>query len=192
MSDWLQSRAKARLDHRERLDALAMRIRYEVRLQVTEPASTAYDNVADIFSLEHYECSRLLEHRRLLPLWERMLLTRYARRIYGKAVLNSVEDIPRDERPPEGVIASVFRTEIATLVPDSGDTGARYDMQGRGLLTVSRLAAGQPGAVWPDRLEVSLNSTRNVLTCSERFLKRRPWHVGWPVYRVRGLRLWKL
>jgi hypothetical protein len=192
MSDWLQSRAKARFDHRERLDALAMRIRYEVRLQVTEPASTAYDHVADIFSLGHYECSRLLEHQRLLPLWERLLLTRYARRIYGKAVLNSVEDIPRDERPPEGVIASVFRTEIATLMPDSGDTGARYDMQGRGLLTVSRLAAGQPGAVWPDRIEVSLNSTRNVLTCSERFLKRKPWHVVWPVYRVRGLRLWKL
>jgi hypothetical protein len=194
MSDWLQSRAKARLDHREHLDALTTRIRYEVRLHVTEPAGTAYDNIADVFTLGHYECSSLLEHRRLLPLWERLLLTRYARRIYGKAVLNSVDDVPRGETPGEGgqVNASIFRTEIATLVPDYGDTGAKYDIQGRGLLTVSRLAIGQPGAIWPDRLDVSLTSTRNVLACSERFLKRKPWHVVWPVYRVRGLRLWKL
>jgi hypothetical protein len=194
MSDWSQSRAKARLDHREHLDALTTRIRYEVRLHVTEPAGTAYDNVADVFTLQHYECASLLEHRRLLPLWERLLLTRYARRIYGKAVLTSINDIPREQTPEEGglSVASIFRSEIASLVPNSGDTGAKYDMQSRGLLTVSRLAVGEPGAIWEDRQDVALTSANNVLICSERFLARKPWHVVWPVYRVRGLRLWKL
>ena len=36
MSDWSQSRAKARLDHREQLDELTARTRYEVRLQPAE------------------------------------------------------------------------------------------------------------------------------------------------------------
>jgi hypothetical protein len=195
MSDWLQSRAKARLDRREHLHALTARIRYEVRLHVTEPAGTAYDNVADVFALGLYDCAGLLEHSRLLPLWERLLLTRYARRLYGKAVLGSVHDIPRDgERPSEGGLAhaSIFRTEIATLVPASGDSGAKYDLPGRGLLTTFRLAVGEPGAVWEDRPDVRLTSANNVLTCSERFLKRKPWHVVWPVYRVRGLRVWKV
>jgi hypothetical protein len=192
MSDWPQSHARARLEHREHLDALTTRIRYEVRTQVTEPAGTAYDDVADVFRLQHQECASLLARRRLLPLWERLLLTRYARRIYGKAVLASVNDIPREHTPEGTALASVFRSEITSLVPGSGDSGAKYDMQGRGLLTVSRLAAGEPGAVWDDRTEVALTSANNVLACSDRFLRRKPWHIVWPVYRVRGLRLWKL
>jgi hypothetical protein len=195
MSDWLQSRAKARLDLREHLDTLTTRIRYEVRLHVTEPAGTAYDNVADVFTLGHYECAGLHEHRRLLPRWERLLLTRYARRLYGKAVLGSVHDIPRDGAVPSesGLAhASVFRTEIATLVPASGDSGAKYDLPGRGLLNTFRLAVGEPGAVWEDRADVTLTSATNVLVCSERFLRRKPWHIVWPVYRVRGLRVWKV
>jgi hypothetical protein len=194
MSDWSQSRSKARLDHREHLDALTTRIRYEVRVHVTEPAGTAYDNVADVFTLQHYECASLLEGRRLLPLWERLLLARYARRIYGKAVLASVNDIPREHTPDEDspAVSSIFRSEITSLAPGSGDSGAKYDLQGRGLLTVSRLAVGEPGAVWEDRGDVALTSANNVLACSERFLRRKPWHVVWPVYRVRGLRLWKL
>ncbi|MDT7726609.1 MAG: hypothetical protein QOI21_3185 [Actinomycetota bacterium] len=195
MSDWLQSRAKARLDRREHLDTLTTRTRYEVRLHATEPAGTAYDNVADVFTLGHYECADLLVHRRLLPLWERLLLTRYARRLYGKAVLGSVHDLPRDDvQAGEGglVHASVFRTEIATLVPASGDSGAKYDLPGRGLLTTFRLAVGEPGAVWEDRSDVRLTSANNVLVCSDRFLRRKPWHIAWPVYRVRGLRVWKV
>lgn len=195
MSDWLQSRAKARLDHREHLDELIARARYEVRLHLNEPLEgSPYDNVADIFALAHYECSQLLDHQRLLPKWERFLLARYAKRLYGKAVLATVSDIPRESGSELAgtVLANVFRTEIAGLVPDSGDTGAQYDLQGRGLLTVFRLAIGPPGAVWSDRELVQTTSARNVLTCSDRFLRRTPWHVLWPVYRVRGLRLWKL
>jgi hypothetical protein len=194
MSDWSQSRAKARLEHREHLDALTTRIRYEVRLHVTEPVGTAYDNVADVFSLQHHECASLLARRRLLPLWERQLLTRYARRIYGKAVLASVNDTPREHTPDEGeaAMATIFRTEITSLMPASGDSGAKYDLQGRGLLTVFRLAVGEPGAAWEDRTDVVLTSANNVLVCSDRFLRRKAWHVVWPVYRVRGLRLWKL
>lgn len=195
MSDWLHSRAKARLDRREHLDALTTRVRYEVRLHVTEPAGTAYDNVADVFALGHYECASLLEHRRLLPLWERLLLTRYAKRLYGKAVLGSVHDIPRENGVAvegELVLASIFRGEIATLVPASGDSGVKYDLPGRGLLTTFRLAVGEPGAAWEDRADVATSSAANVLVCSQRFLKRKPWHVVWPVYRVRGLRVWKV
>jgi hypothetical protein len=198
MSDWLKSRAKVRLDHREQLDELTARARYEVRLRLNEPVDGApdvgADDVADVFTLAHYECSQLLDHRRLLPLWERLLLARYAKRLYGKAVLATVADVPRDGGPelPGSVLANVFRAEIAGLVPDSGDTGAQYDLQGRGLLTVFRLAVGRPGSVWEDRELVRTTSARNVLTCSDRFLRRTPWHVLWPVYRVRGLRLWKL
>jgi hypothetical protein len=195
MSTWQQSRSKARLDHREQVDELVARARYEVRLHVNEPvAGTAYDNVADVFTLAHYECSHLLEHRRLLPKWEQLLLARYAKRLYGQAALSSVDDIPRDGGTELAgtQLANVFRTEIAALVPDSGDSGVRYDLRGRGLLTVFRLAIGQPGAVWPDREDVATASARNVLTCSGKFLKRAPWHVLWPVYRVRGVRLWKV
>jgi hypothetical protein len=194
MSGWQQSRAKARLDHREHLDELIVRIRFEVRLHVTEPVGTAYDNVADVFALAQHECAQLLEHRRLLARWERLLLARYARRIYGAALLGSVHDIPRDYRPggDGAMLSNAFRTEITALTPDSGDTGAKFDMQGRGLLNVFRLAVGQPGTVWEDRLDVTLTSGCNVLICSDRFLRRKPWHLLWPVYRVRGLRLWKL
>jgi hypothetical protein len=90
------------------------------------------------------------------------------------------------------MLSNAFRTEITALTPDSGDTGAKFDMQGRGLLNVFRLAVGQPGTVWEDRLDVTLTSGCNVLICSDRFLRRKPWHLLWPVYRVRGLRLWKL
>jgi hypothetical protein len=194
MADWQRSRAKARLDHREHLDELTARIRFEVRQHVTEPAGTAYDNIADVFAEGHYECARLLDHRRLLPRWERLLLRRYARRLFGSAVLGSVDDIPRKETPGTAgaMMWSVFRTEITALTPNSGDTGAKYDLQGRGLLNVLRLAVGQPGTVWEDRLDVTLTSARNALICSDKFLHRKPWHVLWPVYRVRGLRLWKL
>jgi hypothetical protein len=194
MSDWLQSREKARFDRREHLDELTARTRYEVRRHATEPPGTAYDNVADVFALAHSECSHLLESRRLLPRWERMLLARYVRRIYGAAVANSIHDVPRERPPTDGaeILASVFRAEIAGLAPGSGDTGAKYDLQGRGLLNVFRLAVGEPGTVWEDRSAVTFTSARNLLTCSDRFLERKPWHVLWPVYRVRGLRLWKL
>ncbi|WP_370945063.1 hypothetical protein AB5J62_39080 [Amycolatopsis sp. cg5] len=188
MSDWSRSRAKARLDHREHLDELTARARYEVRLHLNEPAAnTAYDDLAAIFSGGHAECVSLLAHRRLLPLWERLLLSRYAKRMYGKVTVGSVRDVPSGEEPWR-----VFGNEITALRPDSGDTGAKYDMQGRGLLTVFRIAVGQPGAVWQDRQEVATTSARNILTCSAAFLRRKPWHVIWPVYRVRGLRLWKL
>ena len=65
-------------------------------------------------------------------------------------------------------------------------------MQGRGLLTVFRIAIGARGEVWPDRHEIATTSARNILTCAATFAHRKPWHVLWPVYRVRGLRLWKL
>jgi hypothetical protein len=209
--------AKSRLDRRERLDELTARTRYEARLFLNKStAEDAYDNLADIFYLGHTECAELFEHHRVLPRWERALLRRYCKRIYGAAVLRSVRDMPRaagltaevgarfsylpdhddpqldttfDEAP---ALVHAFRSDIAALAPASGDSGARYDMQGRGLLTVFRLAIGKAGEAWPDRFEVASTSARNVLTCSEKFAKRRMWHVLWPVYRVRGLRLWKL
>ena len=84
------------------------------------------------------------------------------------------------------------REMVAELAPGSGDTGAKYDMQGRGLLTVFRIAVGASGEPWADRHEVATTSARNILTCSAAFLRRKPWHIVWPIYRVRGLRLWKL
>lgn len=190
MSDWSSSRAKARVDHREHLDELVARIRFEVRLHLNEPAAlSAYDDLADVFTTGHGECAALLSHRRILPWWERRLLARFARRLHGRAIVGSVADVPA------GAAAEAvrgFRTEIARLAPDSGDTGARYDLQGRGLATVFRLALGAGGEVWPDRHDVATTSARNILTCTSVFLRRKPWHLVWPVYRVRGLRLWKL
>ncbi|WP_158882229.1 hypothetical protein [Amycolatopsis anabasis] len=210
--DW-----KGRLYRRERLDELTARTRYEARLYLNSSvASDAYDNIADVFYLAHSECSELLVHHRLLPWWERLLLMRYCRRIYGRAVLDSVRDTPRE---PESVSAiglrftavvdpdvpalgatfdeaptlmNAFRAEILGMAPQSGDTGARYDLQGRGLLNVFRLANGKAGEPWADRRDVAATSARNILTCSEKFARRRIWHVAWPIYRVRGLRLWKL
>ncbi|MFF5988828.1 hypothetical protein [Prauserella flavalba] len=60
------------------------------------------------------------------------------------------------------------------------------------MLNVFRLAIGASGAAWPDRDDVTTTTAHTVLTCSQKFLKRRPWHVLMPVYRVRGLRVWKL
>jgi hypothetical protein len=175
MSDWSLSRAKARLDHRERLDELTARTRFEVRLHLNEPATNgAYDELTSIFAIGHGECAALLQHHRLLPWWERALLFRYARRMHGKAITRSVGVVP------------------AELAPGSGDTGAKYDLQGRGLLTVFRIAVGAKGATWADRHEVATTSARNILICAATFARRKPWHVVWPVYRVRGLRLWKL
>jgi hypothetical protein len=190
MSDWSLSRAKARLDHRELLDELTARTRFEVRLHLNEPAAnSSYDDLADIFAIGHSECAALLAHRRLLPRWERLLLARYARRMHGKAVTRSVGAVPVEAAPS---VARAFGAEIAELAPASGDTGAKYDLQGRGLLTVFRIALGVRGEVWPDRHEVATTSARNILTCAATFARRKPWHVLWPVYRVRGLRLWKL
>jgi hypothetical protein len=190
MSDWSQSRAKARLDHREQLDELTARTRFEVRLHLNEPIEHgSYDDLADIFAIGHAECAALLARRRLLPRWERWLLARYARRMHGKVIARSVDDVPAGE---SANVTRAFAAEIARLAPDSGDTGAKYDMQGRGLLTVFRIAVGNHGAVWKDRHEVATTSARNILTCSATFNRRKPWHVLWPVYRVRGLRLWKL
>ncbi len=190
MSDWSLSRAKARIDRREELDELTARIRYEVRVHLNEPtAHNAYDELADIFAIGHAECSALLKRRRVLPLWERLLLKRYTRRVYGKAISATIGDLPTDAGPAP---SAAFGPEIASLHPDSGDTGAKYDLQSRGLVNVFRIAAGQNGEIWPDRHEVATTSARNVLTCSSVFLRRRVWHIVWPVYRVRGLRLWKL
>ncbi len=190
MSDWSQSRAKARLDHREQLDELTARTRFEVRLHLHEPIEHgSYDDLADIFAIGHAECAELLAHRRLLPHWERWLLARYTKRMYGKAIARSVDDVPTGE---SAGVARAFGTEIAHLAPDSGDSGAKYDMQGRGLLTVFRIAVGNHGAAWTDRAEVATTSARNILTCAATFTRRKPWHILWPVYRVRGLRLWKL
>jgi hypothetical protein len=212
MSDWSLSRAKARLDRRELLDELTARTRFEVRLHLNEPATNgSYDDLASIFAIGHAECAALLAHRRILPLWERLLLARYARRVHGKAITRSVGAVPSEAfggpggSPPAGVrdsapedteaapgVARGFGAEIAELAPDSGDTGAKYDLQGRGLLTVFRIAVGATGEAWPDRHEVTTTSARNILTCAATFARRKPWHVLWPVYRVRGLRLWKL
>jgi hypothetical protein len=190
MSDWSLSRAKARLDHRELLDELTARTRFEVRLHLNEPAANgSYDDLASIFAIGHGECAALLARRRLLPLWERLLLARYARRMHGKAITRSVGAVPVEAAPG---VARGFGAEIAELAPDSGDTGAKYDLQGRGLLTVFRIAVGAKGEIWPDRHEVTTTSARNILTCAATFVRRKPWHVLWPVYRVRGLRLWKL
>jgi hypothetical protein len=190
MSDWTLSRAKARLDHRERLDELSARTRFEVRLHLNEPATNGvYDELTSIFAIGHGECAALLAHQRLLPWWERSLLHRYARRLHGKAITRSVGVVPAEVAPQA---ARAFGAEIAELAPDSGDTGAKYDLQGRGLLTVFRIAIGAKGEVWADRHEVSTTSARNILTCAATFARRKPWHVIWPVYRVRGLRLWKL
>jgi hypothetical protein len=189
MADWSLSRAKARLDRREHLDELTARTRFEVRLHLNEPAEYgSYDELAGIFAIGHGECAALLAHRRVLPLWERLLLARYARRLHGKAITRSVGAVPSGASG----IARAFGAEILELAPDSGDTGAKYDLQGRGLLTVFRIAVGAKGETWPDRHEVSTTSARNILTCSATFARRKPWHVIWPVYRVRGLRLWKL
>ncbi|WP_020669852.1 hypothetical protein [Amycolatopsis nigrescens] len=188
-----------KLERRERLDELTARTRYEVRLFLNGAApGSAYDEIADIFVLGHGECAELFEHARRLPGWERILLGRYARRIYGKATLDTVRDVPLERtavagRFPDGHDpVHAFRDAIAGLAPASGDTGARYDLQGRGQLTVFRLALGKAGEQWPDRVDVATISARTVLTCSDRFLRRKPWHLLWPVYRVRGLRLWKL
>ncbi|MFD9958077.1 hypothetical protein [Amycolatopsis sp. NPDC058986] len=190
MSDWSQSQAKARLDRREQLDELVARSRFEVRLHLNEPVPNgSYDELADIFAIGHAECAALLAHRRLLPRWERALLARYARRVHGKAITRSVGAVPAEARSGA---ARAFGAEIATLTPASGDTGAKYDLQGRGLLTVFRIAVGTRGEVWPDRHEVATTAARNFLTCAATFARRKPWHVLWPVYRVRGLRLWKL
>ncbi|MBB4687877.1 hypothetical protein [Amycolatopsis jiangsuensis] len=190
MGDWAASRAKARLDRREVLDELVARVRFEVRLHLEEPAEMSrYDDLAEVFSLGHGECAALLMHRRVLPWWERRLLGRFARRLHGAVIAGSVADVPAgagSEAP------RAFRAEIARLTPDAGDTGARYDLQGRGLLTVFRLSVGVRGAAWPDRHEVATTSARNILTCSDAFLRRSWWQVVWPVYRVRGLRLWRL
>ncbi|WP_328448060.1 MULTISPECIES: hypothetical protein [unclassified Amycolatopsis] len=189
MADWSLSRAKARLDRREHLDELTARTRFEVRLHLNEPAEYgSYDDVESIFAIGHGECAALLAHRRVLPLWERLLLARYARRLHGKAITRSVGAVPSGASG----IARAFGAEILELAPDSGDTGAKYDLQGRGLLTVFRIAVGAKGQTWPDRHEVSTTSARNILTCAATFAHRKPWHVLWPVYRVRGLRLWKL
>ncbi|WIX86149.1 hypothetical protein [Amycolatopsis sp. DG1A-15b] len=190
MSDWSLSRAKARLDHRERLDELTARTRFEVRLHLNEPATNgAYDELTSIFAIGHGECAALLAHHRLLPWWERVLLFRYARRMHGKAITRSVGVVPAEVAPQA---ARAFGAEIAELAPGSGDTGAKYDLQGRGLLTVFRIAVGAKGATWADRHEVATTSARNILTCAATFTRRKPWHIVWPVYRVRGLRLWKL
>ena len=94
MSDWSLSRAKARIDRREELDELTARIRYEVRVHLNEPtAHSAYDELADLFAIGHAECSALLNHRRILPLWERLLLKRYTRRLYGKAIMGAIGDL---------------------------------------------------------------------------------------------------
>ncbi|WP_116200337.1 hypothetical protein [Amycolatopsis circi] len=188
MGDWAASRQKARLDRREAIDELIARVRFEVRLHLAEPtAISRYDDLAEIFALGHGECAALLAHRRLLPWWERRLLTRFARRLHGRAIVGSVADVPAG-----AAVGGAFRVEIARLLPDAGDTGARYDVQGRGLLTVFRLALGARGEAWPDRHEVASTVARNVLVCSSAFLRRSPWQVLWPVYRVRGLRLWRL
>ncbi|MDQ7806354.1 hypothetical protein Q5425_21650 [Amycolatopsis sp. A133] len=190
MSDWSLSRAKARLDHRERLDELTARTRFEVRLHLNEPVTNgAYDELTSIFAIGHGECAALLAHHRLLPWWERALLFRYARRVHGKAITRSVGAVPAEVAPQA---ARAFGAEIAELAPGSGDTGAKYDLQGRGLLTVFRIAVGAKGETWPDRHEVATTAARNILTCAATFARRKPWHVVWPVYRVRGLRLWKL
>ncbi|MFD2474210.1 hypothetical protein [Amycolatopsis silviterrae] len=188
MGDWAASRHKARLDRREAIDELIAQLRFEVRLHLAEPAVVSrYDDLAEVFAIGHRECAALLAHRRLLPWWERRLLTRFARRLHGRVIAGSVFDVP-----PGAPVAGAFRVEIARLVPDAGDTGARYDVQGRGLLTVFRLALGARGEAWPDRHDVASTVARNVLVCSSAFLRRSPWHVLWPVYRVRGLRLWRL
>ncbi|MGV9295200.1 hypothetical protein [Amycolatopsis sp. NPDC003676] len=188
MGDWAASRQKARLDRREAIDELIAQVRFEVRLHLAEPTAVSrYDDLAEVFALGHGECAALLAHRRLLPWWERRLLMRFARRLHGRAIVGSVFDVPAGA----GVVQA-FRVEIARLLPDPGDTGARYDVQGRGLLTVFRLALGARGEAWPDRHEVASTVARNVLVCSSAFLRRSPWQVLWPVYRVRGLRLWRL
>ena len=52
MPDWSLSRAKARLDHREKLDELTARTRFEVRLHLNEPATNgAYDELTSIFAI---------------------------------------------------------------------------------------------------------------------------------------------
>lgn len=179
----------ARADRRTTLDELIARVRFEMRLHLAAPAAASqYDELAAVFTAGHYECAALLADRRVLPWWERRLLTRFARRLHGDAIVSSVADVPSGATD----IARAFPAEIAQLRPDPGDTGARYDLQGRGLLTVFRLAVGASGEVWPDRAEVASTVARNILACSDAFLRRSPWHVGWPVYRVRGLRLWRL
>ncbi|WP_034289769.1 hypothetical protein [Amycolatopsis benzoatilytica] len=179
----------ARSTRRNTLDELVARVRFEMRLHLAEPAATSqYDELAAVFTLGHHECAALLADRRALPRWERRLLTRFARRLYGSAIVSSVADVP----PGTADLARAFPAEIAWLRPGSGDPGVRYDLQGRGLLTVFRLAVGASGERWPDRAEVASAVARNVLACSAAFLRRSPWHVMWPVYRVRGLRLWRL
>lgn len=190
MGDWTQSRAKARLDHRERIDELIARTRFEVRLHLNEPGKTSgYDELTDIFAIGHTECTELLSHHRLLPVWERWLLARFTHRLHGKAITRSVGAVPPGAPPS---LARAFGAEITELAPASGDTSPAYDLQGRGLLTVFRIAVGAKGEIWPERHEVATTSARNVLTCATVFARRKPWHVLWPVYRVRGLRLWKL
>ncbi|RJQ85974.1 hypothetical protein [Amycolatopsis panacis] len=188
MGDWAASRAKARLDRREVLDELVAQVRYEVRVHLAEPATVSqYDESATVFSLGHTECAALLAHRQLLPWWERRLLRRFVQQLHGKTIAGSVADVPAGFEAPRA-----YGAEIARLNPDGGDTGARYDLQGRGLLTVFRLSLGGRGEAWPDRQEVAITSARNILACSSAFLRRSPWHVLWPVYRVRGLRVWRL
>jgi hypothetical protein len=186
MGDWV---ASARADRRDMLDELVARIRFEVRMQLAEPAAMSqYDELAAVFALGHRECAALLAHHRVLPWWERRLLRRFARRLHGHAIVGSVADVPAGTED----FTRAFRAEIARLQPAQGDTGARYDLQGRGLVTVFRLALGASGAAWPDRGEVVSTVANNLLTCSSAFLRRSRWHVLWPVYRVRGLRLWRL
>ncbi|GAA1941418.1 hypothetical protein [Amycolatopsis minnesotensis] len=184
---------RQRVQRREQLDELTARIRYETRLFSEAATSTPHEDVPEIFRIGHAECAALFEQSRILPAWERNLLHRYAKRVYGKAIVATTRDVPLEyvgklEAGPGGP----FGSDIADLTPGSGDTGAKYDLQGRGLLTVFRLATGKPGEVWPDQHDVALTSARTVLTCSAKFLARKPWHVVWPIYRVRGLRLWKL
>ncbi|MEC3979947.1 hypothetical protein [Amycolatopsis sp. H20-H5] len=190
MSDWSKSRAKARIDRRELLDELTARTSFEVRVQLNGTPAVGYDDPADIFGIGHTECAALLAHRRVLPLWERLLLARYARRVHGRAIVGSVAEVPTGGTPAP--LSAAFPHEIAALASRSGDTGAKYDMQGRGLLTVFRIAVGKGGEVWADREDVATTSARNILTCTSTFTRRKPWHVLWPVYRVRGLRVWKL
>ena len=133
MPDWSLSRAKARLDHRELLDELTARTRFEVRLHLNEPATNgAYDEITSIFEIGHGECAALLAHHRLLPWWERSLLFRYARRMHGKAITRSVGAVPTTafggpgDSPPAGVRGSapepsvIERPRRCTLPADRG------------------------------------------------------------------------
>src|SRR5437764_15493431 len=95
MPDWSLSRAKARLDHREVLDELTARTRFEVRLHLNEPATNgAYDELTSIFAIGPGECADLLRHHRLLPWWERSLVPRYAPRLPRKALTRRVRTVP--------------------------------------------------------------------------------------------------